>query len=369
MFHWISRQMLSTVAWAAGLSIAVFGQTGCSSEVTADSDTQGDGQWVRIGEGLPGPVRGIGIIGGTLWACGSFTPEWGSVQGFVARFDEDGGWTPVGEVADLALIPFGIAEFHGDATVFGDGGDGNTAIETWSEGRWDPVGEPQYGFISGIEEVGSELLVVGAFGDGQGAVHHAARLIDDHWEEVGRLNGVVYAIWRWGDRVVIGGEFTHSGETALNCLGILDGQEWRPIGTGIGSESGSAVVYCGVEYKGTLIVGGRFSEAGGDRRANVAVWDGSIWNEIDGGIDGGVLCMTAKDDRLIVGGGFWVAGQAVVNRVATLVDGRWKALGAGFDGRVFDLAMDGDTIVAGGEFKWSADERVQYIASFAFPRE
>src|SRR4051794_16944451 len=51
-----------------------------------------------------------------------------------------------------------------------------------------------------------------------------------------------------------------------------------------------------------LVVGGSFSRAGNVEARGVALWDGSRWWPLGGGVDGQVFALALSNDGLYVGG-------------------------------------------------------------------
>jgi hypothetical protein len=118
-----------------------------------------------------------------------------------------------------------------------------------------------------------------------------------------------------------------------------------------------------------LLVGGRFSAAGGVPVSNVARWNGANWSNVGGGTNEIVYAFTVFDEDaggpnppvLYAGGEFTTAGGVPANFVARWNGSSWSALGAGVSGgitfvsalRFYDADGSGlnpPALFVGGEF-------------------
>ena len=132
----------------------------------------------------------------------------------------------------------------------------------------------------------------------------------------GDLNGEVRALLPMGGRLYAAGAFTHAGGVLVNGLACWDGSGWSgvgdwagPVGYGIGIRTMAA-------YRGHLVVGGAFSQAGSSPAANVACWDGTNWRPLGVGVNGKVHALVARNDELWLGGEFTTAGGRISYHVA-----------------------------------------------------
>jgi hypothetical protein len=115
-------------------------------------------------------------------------------------------------------------------------------------------------------------------------------------------------------------------------------------------------------YRGFLVAGGSFHEAGGEPAGNLAIWDGSRWAGFTSGVDGPVYCLLQFGDDLVVAGDFLEAGGQSVGRIASWDGEDWRSLGDGFDDAVHDLVLHEGILVAGGRFHHSGDDSVSSLA-------
>ncbi|MGK0190333.1 MAG: hypothetical protein ACI9R3_006157, partial [Verrucomicrobiales bacterium] len=133
--------------------------------------------------------------------------------------------------------------------------------------------------------------------------------------------------------VIAGGGFSMSGNTEMSSLAMWDGSSWSEIGGGVDG----FVRAVAIAPDGRLFVGGQFTEVGGQPANNVAAWNGSSWDTLDGGVLGdsvsGVFGMSIdQSGRVYLAGEFnrFGSDETPLNNVAMWDgSGKWKALGSG----------------------------------------
>ncbi|MFH1756035.1 MAG: hypothetical protein ABIA59_10085, partial [Candidatus Latescibacterota bacterium] len=164
-------------------------------------------------------------------------------------------------------------------------------------------------------------------------VSHAAFDPDDvFWD--GRFdslgtNARVSEITIDGSDVYVGGSFTYAGESEVNGIALWNGSTWSAIGSGV-SGSVSEIALRGTD----LYAGGNFSAAGGVPAAHIAKWDGISWSNLGGGITGihtnpPVLGIEIIGDSIYAGGAFDLAGGITVNSIAMWDGSSWSSVGGG----------------------------------------
>ena len=172
-------------------------------------------------------------------------------------------------------------------------------------------------------------------------------------------NDSVYAVATWDPdgagpqtpRIVVGGRFTMAGGLAANRVA-----QWDPA-TGVWSTMGSGMndfVLCFATMpNGDLIAGGGFSTAGGVAASRIARWNGSSWSALGGvaeALGGDVYTLTVMPGgALVAGGTFYFAGFTLVNRVASWDGVTWSPLSTGTNDHVLTSALlpNGDLVVGG----------------------
>jgi hypothetical protein len=180
------------------------------------------------------------------------------------------------------------------------------------------------------------------------------------------MQGVVNALHALpnGD-LLIGGDFTSVNGVPANGLARWDGATWTEFAGGVAGPFGFSVTKFGVLANGDLVVGGRFSAAGGVAANNIAKWNGTSFSPLGSGLanPGTVVSApavtgleTLPNGDLFVCGMFQVAGGVAVNSVALWNGSSWSPMGAGlggpsiYSGVLFSATQlpNGDVLVAGG---------------------
>src|SRR5262249_46353317 len=136
-----------------------------------------------------------------------------------------------------------------------------------------------------------------------------------------------------------GGQFTTAGGLISNSIARWDGSSWSSMGTGMNYPGcyGCGIVNALIEFKGKLIAGGNFSEAGGLSVNGLAQWDGTSWSDVGSGVTRAdyyspqVNALAIYNGDLIVGGTFKMAGDTIVNGIARWDGTSWFPLGTGID--------------------------------------
>lgn len=147
-----------------------------------------------------------------------------------------------------------------------------------------------------------------------------------------RVSGSVRAVLEDGDGILVAGEFSQVAGVVAASIARWDGSDWSPLG-GIEGNGVNGLIYAMARYQGSLYVGGEFSAAGGVPAANIARWDGSNWHALAEGVALGVpyypaqvLALAEYDGELVVGGRFTSAGGVDATSIALWNGNRWQTL-------------------------------------------
>jgi uncharacterized delta-60 repeat protein len=176
-------------------------------------------------------------------------------------------------------------------------------------------------------------------------------------------------------KVLVGGSFTHIGGQTRNKIARLDpvtglADSWNPdAGTGVSSVSAIAV-----QADGKIVVGGFFTNIGGQPRNNIARLDAAtgLADSFNPSVTGGsssVLALAVQGDgKIVVGGSFTsVGGQtrrhmARLDGITGLVDS-FNPNALPSDARVEKIALQPDgKILAGGSFLTIGGQPRPFIA-------
>jgi trimeric autotransporter adhesin len=167
-------------------------------------------------------------------------------------------------------------------------------------------------------------------------------------------------------KVVLGGRFLYAGDVASSRVVLFDPvlSTFTQLGSGLNGD----VYALATGPNGELIVGGTFTQAGGVPASSIARWNGNAWSSIDAGISGSVepavLAMKRLGDgSLVVGGRFTSAGGVSASNIARWSGTTWTPLASGVNGEVFDLELlPGGDLVAGGAFLNAGGTSASYVA-------
>lgn len=405
--------------------------------VTASRIARWNGaSWAPLGSGLggglntpPGVVEIHVLENGDLVAGGYFTAAGGNPANFVARWDGAAWSALAGGTGDWV---FSFAEFEGSLMVGGyfssAGGFAVQSIARWDGLHWLAIpGVMETGFLphvdaittwaggvvlagefatsaienrrvhnliywDGLElhDIGSvpfgvaaavsvptiagtsDLIIGGSFAtiDGVSGFNRIAKVNDTvgpGWTAMGAgfTDGEVRAIARHDGAIYAGGTFTLSGSTPVRRVARWNGTSWQPLGSGM---NGGVNVLA--SYGGDLYAGGNFTNAGGEFTVGLARWNGTSWTGFGSILNGPANALTIYDDGgipvLAVGGQFpGISG----NPNLAWTDGtNWGTFGTGgTNGAVRALTVSNGTLVVGGDFTIAGGVNGTHLARFSGP--
>jgi hypothetical protein len=169
------------------------------------------------------------------------------------------------------------------------------------------------------------------------------------WSDVGGgMCDWVNASVVYNGELIVGGRFTCAGGVSTNYIARWNGTTWSPLGTGTNGWVNALTV-----YNGNLIVGGQFSQAGSTVVANLAKWNGNSWSDVNGDVGSIVSALTVYNNNLIVGGYFTDADGFPANYIVGYDGNGWFNLGTGAggtQGQVMALQVYGSDLIAAGFF-------------------
>ncbi len=309
--------------------------------------------WRPLGNGLDDRVQsmtvwdpdGPGPQSEQVFVGGSFKTVGGTVLNGIGRWD-GAAWHPLG--SGLGGTAAGVPPY------------------AWTMTPWDPDGD---GPLPPV------LVVAGYFTTAGGvAANNLATWNGSQWSALGPgTPGSIYTLTTWdpdGDgplppRLCVGGSFSTIGGVAANNIALWDGTSWSALGTGVGDGSAIVRTLCTWDPDGPgpqpplLVAGGTFSTAGGASAAGVAVWNGTSWSAMGGGLTGGSTYTLATVDpdgtgpatpQLFAGGDFMYTTTANLWHVARWDGAAWQPMYYGLDSTVYALtAWDPDGPGPGGQ--------------------
>jgi hypothetical protein len=300
-------------------------------------------QWVALGEGFPGTYTevqslttldpdGAGPHPALLLAGGTFRRSDGAPANGLGAWDGSqwmdfggGVQSPSGSVRACVPVIQSFVEYPGQrpslmANVTGLVAERPAApLVTWHAAPGGAGGHWENLF------------------DGPGGIVHALAVHDE-----GVAGGA-------GQRLFAAGRFTYSGDLLVNGIARWDGSAWSALGSGLEPVPANLMPVArtmAVFNDGSgnaLYVGGTFRSAGGLPVFNIARWRGQQWRHVGAGLDGGggwVLALEVHDPdgpgpqpaRLHAGGNFALSGGAPVRKLAVWNGTTWNEVAGGLSG-------------------------------------
>ena len=353
------------------------------------------GNWCKWnGTGYVNPLAGVnGVVydikeapNGDIYICGYFTSAGGvaNTKGIARWSKANQVWQAVGNPVTGATITsiYTMAfDANGDLYVGGNftniagiTGATNFAKYTVSSGTWSKVGTGINNQVNTIT-ISSEgtIYIGGNFTSAGGNTNckYIAYYNGTDWAPLSTgLNNVVHILKFAPDgRLLIGGGFTNADGSNGNYICWWDGSAFGSF-TSLGATELNYWVYSiDINPTGTIIIGGGFTDAGGDPKADyVAAWRGNNWGSLmAGGVSGSsypevqnVYCLSNGD--IYISGRFDHAGNLEVNNVARSIGGAWQRLDInlpiiGIPIRALLEASD-ETIYLGGDFSISGGNAI-----------
>lgn len=172
--------------------------------------------------------------------------------------------------------------------------------------RLEPVGKGTNGIVHELYvDTATERLYVGGnftYVDSTLAANNIGYVTEAAytytWHSMGAgVNGTVYAITMYDNKIFAGGTFSMAGGSAASNIAYWDGTGWNAAGCLNGTVKELEV------FNGTLYAAGNFTSCNNTVPANFAQWTGTAWQSIPG-ITGTVNTMEALDTMLLIGGNF-----------------------------------------------------------------
>jgi hypothetical protein len=322
--------------------------------------------WAPLGSGMNHPVFALAISGGTLYAGGEFTTAGGVAASNIAQWDGT-NWSPLGSGMNYPILALAIS---GDTLYAGGyfttaGGVTASNIAQWDGNVWSPVGPGLGGEVNAFTVSGATLYA--------GCGQTVAEWDGSNWTPLG--SGVsgsfpslppfyVTALAVSGGNVYAGGVFTTAGGSPATYIALWNGSSWSAMGGGL-----STNVYALAASSNTVYAGGAFTNACGAAVNYVAQWNGSSWMPLGLGIGNPVYAavnsLAVSGNTLYAGGTFTTAGGIAATNIAQWNGSNWSSVGSGLEGNfVSALAVSGNTLYAGGWFTNAGGVAVNNIAAW-----
>lgn len=348
------------------------GQFSNVSEIEVSNLAVFDGNsWKEVGGGVKGVINDLLYLNNKLYISGSFSSVGGKNIPRIAYWDGN-DWFPLkngvsgGEYPSVsALCPFLSNSVLVGGTFNLAGEISCNGLALWNSLDWvDLFKGKRNGVVSIVYDMDIDennlLYVGGAFvKTGDKASRGLSMWDGENW--VGCNKGldppaVVYSIKPLGSDVYFTGWFFGADSVKLNNVAKWVGKEkrWEPIGPGIDGGDGTLgpILISGNE----IFVGGRFITSGDQSLNHITYWDGSKWNDMEGGINNRNATISAITDagngHIYITGSFdTVAGVrtpyfAVWDKNLK----KWIEPPLRFNGIPSVILVDGDSLYFGGSF-------------------
>jgi len=355
-----------------------------------------DGRWCEWnGSGYVNPLAGVlGAIrdikeapNGDIYICGNFTSAGGvaNTKGIARWSKANQVWQAVGNpVTGASITEMYCMEFDavgdlyigGVFTTLGGVADANYfakyTLGTGSPPAWTAVGSGIDSSVFAIKiNADGTIYIGGAFttAGGNSNCNNIAKksLNDNNWLPLANgLNGAVREMkFHPNGNLIIGGSFTDADGANGDYICWWDGSSFKSF-TSLGATELSTYGYINtidITQNGTIIIGGSFTNAGGDPNADyVAAWRGNNWGALSaGGVNGSVRDINCTDNNIIyICGEFSKAGNlTMTDRIVKSVQGVYQPIDIELPGITAIIAIlvasDGSLYI-GGYFSTTASE-------------
>jgi hypothetical protein len=263
-----------------------------------------------------------------LIAGGAFTLAGGVPCHYIARWNGS-VWQALG--TELGWDVYALTVYNGDLIAGGAFWDGSSLclVARWDGTSWQPLGygiPAEGGRVNALAAYNGGLIAGGSLAIDGGDNVGIKRWNGTTWTNLGTGVGGTYpevcALTVYNGDLIAGGRFATAGGVTCNSIARWDGSAWSPLGSGLTGGSGGPAVYSLTVYKGDLIAGGRFWDAGGVQCRFIARWDGSTWYPMGSGLESPgpvanpAYALTTYRGSLMVGGSFMESGPYVAHNIA-----------------------------------------------------
>jgi hypothetical protein len=260
---------------------------------------------------------------GDIVAGGSFVAAGGTTVNNIARWNGT-TWLPLGGGLDFEALAL-CQMPNGDLVVGGRftqaGGVSCSRIARWDGSAWSPLGSGMNGHVMALAVRSDGVLFAGGNFTNAGGVQcsRIAQWNGTAWSPLGfGCNSDVYGLAvRPNDDLVAVGAFTHANGLLSHRCARFMATGWAAMGTAIADTSPVRAVH--VLPNGDVAVGRGFHAPGTDPDPGISRWNGASWSGFDSGLAAHDPALPVEvrtivqraDGDLVVGGRFSLAGGAI----------------------------------------------------------
>lgn len=311
--------------------LVVGGRFTCAGGVPANYIAKWNGtSWSALGSGLNGWVWALTVYKGNLIVGGQFSQAGSTAVMNLAKWDGT-NWTDVN--GDVGSIVASLTVYNNDLIVGGyftdaDGFPANYIVGYNSNNGWFNLGSGMggsQGQVMALNVYGGNLIAAGFFTTAGGTTaNHIAKWNGTSWSSLGSgIGWITYSLGTYNGDLIAGGLFSSAGGISANSIAKWNGTSWSSLGSGMGATPvGYNYVFSLAEFNGNLYAGGMYSTAGGVTANSIAMWDGSAWHSMNGGVQYGgsnvfaVNALSVYNNDLYASGIFSSAGGVGVAHIA-----------------------------------------------------
>ncbi len=180
-------------------------------------------------------------------------------------------------------------------------------------------------------------LIIGGEGFNIGGSNNLAAWDGTNWHPLSAgVNGVVEALAVYNGKLYVGGTFSNPSSNIAEWTGTIPGGAWNFSFQGVSGGTFSRVASLLTSAIHGLVVGGQFTSAGTTALNNIGTWNGIIWSPLSNGINvastnTGAVSGLGLYNGLIVAGGVFPTPLNTFNNIAIFNNNNWTALGGGIN--------------------------------------
>lgn len=308
--------------------------------------------WAAMGPGFSAGVTEFAVL-----QSGELVAAWGPYLGntwcYLSRWNGV-GWDWFGTARSYARINALEVLPNGDLIVAGVFSSMNTVpapgVARWNGAVWSAVGGNPGRVADLAVRPNGNLLVGTDFSNGNGGV---LEFDGTSWNQLASYSGIATQYGGVSSLALLSsGELVAGGQFAGRTMARWGGASWDSLGDGPDRP-----------IERLLMLANGDAIAIPEAATSLLRWDGAGWSTIQVDTDGPILAVAElPGGDLVIGGRFTVAGGVSVQNLARFDGSTWQPLGAGLDDQVNALAIlpNGD-LVAGGSFLNSGAQSVPFV--------
>jgi len=331
----------------------------------------------------------------------------------------DGDWRPTAEGfsgAFQSAAPFGGELVLGGGLSLVPGSDA-VNVASWNGAAWKSMKGETIDPVTSVR-VQNEILYVGTTNVNQySTFNYVGQWNGSNWVPLAQqlnLNGFdnnATTLGEYDGKLLALGGFVSAGPTTLGHIGLWDGAQWQPIGTGPNGVGDSAAVYQNelvvagsqivappgpvttrvlkfdgsawrvlipnlqssaqerlllLNFGNKLVVAGSGLKVGSFAYGAIGAWNGTSFSSLDGtaqsAMNGTVRSLNEYHGTLVAAGSFAQAGPVPAANIARWNGTAWTPMGSGLNGSVSAATVWNDELIASGLFTTASGQPSAYFA-------